>query len=255
MRWCLSDLPPPNHLCKAVSPSSWSSLPVWLWLRTESRTVQSRMWCHQSWWQFQLKAYLHSRVGISSHSFTWMWDQPLHGHSLHHWIPPHQSFLGRVRLYSVSTSASKTSSSIHPHCHQIWEPHWPAMMLPHSECEQGPLKASYSKAMRKVQCWHNVATICESCQHRSCSCGGEALLGKDSRSGCQRNQSVCMCKYECAHACLLVFACMTIWQIGMDLNSVIYTNYCLSHVILFFCWTLYEHKTGKGVHRQKQERR
>lgn len=111
MRWCLSDLPPPNHLCKAVSPSSWSSLPVWLWLRTESRTVQSRMWCHQSWWQFQLKAYLHSRVGISSHSFTWMWDQPLHGHSLHHWIPPHQSFLGRVRLYSVSTSASKTSSS------------------------------------------------------------------------------------------------------------------------------------------------
>lgn len=144
---------------------------------------------------------------------------------------------------------------IHPHCHQIWEPHWPAMMLPHSECEQGPLKASYSKAMRKVQCWHNVATICESCQHRICSCGGEALLGKDSRSGCQRNQSVCMCKYECAHACLLVFACMTIWQIGIDLNSVIYTNYCLSHVILFFRWTLYEHKTGKGVHRQKQERR
>lgn len=101
---------------------------------------------------------------------------------------------------------------IHPHCHQIWEPHWPAMMLPHSECEQGPVKASYSKAMRKVQCWHNVAIICENCQHRSCSHGGES--------------KVFVCVNMSVH--MLVFACMTIWQMGMHLNSVIYTNYCLS---------------------------
>lgn len=207
MRWCLSYLPPPNHLCKAVSPSTWSSLPVWLWLMTESRTVQSRMWCHQSWWQCQLKAYLHSRVGKSSHSFTWMWDQPLH-----HWIPPHQSFLGGVRLYSVSTSASKTSSS-NPSslssnmraaltCHDV------ATQRVWARPRKSIIQQSYEKSSMLTQCCNYLWELPTQ----------ELFLW--------RRNKVFVCVNMSVH--MLVFACMTIWQMGMHLNSVIYTNYCLS---------------------------